>query len=142
MSEAEWGEMFKMMDDQGTGSITAAKFPSCVRAAGLYPTEDDIKQMLDKAGAGAAGKVSYDKYLEQMKWLSDKGPLDINKIAESFKMFDKDDNGTISQTELKHVLVSMGDKLSSDEADEFVKEATVDNNGNLIYLDFLKSICD
>jgi len=142
MSEAEWGEMFKMMDDQGTGSITAAKFPSCVRAAGLYPTEEHIKQMLDKAGAGAEGKVSYDKYLEQMKWLSDEGPIDINKVGESFKMFDKDDNGTISATELKHVLVSMGDKLSTDEAEEFVKEAKTDKDGNLNYMDFLKSILD
>jgi len=141
MSEAEWSEMFKMMDAEGTGSIPAAKFPSCVRAAGLYPTEEHIKVMLDKAGGGA-GKVSYEKYLEQMKWLSKEGKLDITKIGESYKMFDKDDNGMISATELKHVLVSMGDKLSTDEAEEFVKEAKLDKDGNIDYMVFLKSILD
>ena len=40
--------------------------------------------------------------------------------------------------ELKHVLVSMGEKLSIDEAEDFVKDADVDKEGNLVYVDFLK----
>eukprot|EP00980_Cylindrotheca_fusiformis_P013549 scaffold3451_cov109-Cylindrotheca_fusiformis.AAC.5 len=92
MSESEWSDMFKMMDDSSSGTIPATKFGQCVRAAGQYPTEAQIKEMLEKADPGNSGLVSLDKYLEQMKWISRKNPLDIDQIGESFKMFDKDGN--------------------------------------------------
>ena len=57
-------------------------------------------------------------------------------------MFDKDENGTINKTELQHVLVSMGDKLSTEDAEEFVKEAKTDKNGNINYMEFLHLLCD
>jgi Ca2+-binding EF-hand superfamily protein len=80
--------------------------------------------------------------LEQMKWISKKNPLDIEKIGESFQMFDKDDNGLISKSELQHVLTSMGDKLTTEEADEFIKEASADKNGLIKYMDFLNSVTE
>jgi Ca2+-binding EF-hand superfamily protein len=140
MSEAEWTEMFKMMDESGTGSIPSAKFGTAVRAAGQYPTQAQVKEMLDKADSG--GMVSMANYLEQMKWISKKNPLDIEKIGESFQMFDKDDNGLISKSELQHVLTSMGDKLTTEEADEFIKEASADKNGLIKYMDFLNSVTE
>ena len=138
-SEAEWGEMFKMMDESGGGTIPAEKFAGCVRGAGLYPTEANIKEMLEKAG-GASGKVKYDDYMTQMRWLANKNPIDIDQVGESFKMFDKDDNGMISKSEFQHVLCGMGDRLNAEEAEEFIKEATVDKNGNIKYMDFLREV--
>ncbi|CAJ1934634.1 unnamed protein product [Cylindrotheca closterium] len=138
-TEAEWGEMFKMMDESGSGTIPAEKFPGCVRGAGLYPTEANIKEMLEKSN-GASGKVTYDDYMTQMRWLANKYPIDIDQVGESFKMFDKDDNGTISKSELQHVLCGMGDRLNAEEAEEFIKEATIDKNGNIKYMDFLREV--
>jgi calmodulin len=142
MSEAEWSDMFNMLDANGTGAIPSAKFGDAVRAAGQYPTEAQVKEMVDKADPSGSGKVSMDAYLEQMKWISKKNPLDIESIGVSFQMFDKDDNGTINKSELHHVLTSMGDKLTADEADEFIKEASIDKDGNIKYMDFLKSITE
>lgn len=139
MSEADWGEMFKMMDESGSGYIPTEKFAGCVRGAGLYPTEANIKEMLEKAG-GDKGKVSMDDYMKQMRWLSNKNPLDIDQVGESFKMFDKDENGCINKSELQHILCGMGDKLSAEEAEDFIKEATIDKNGNIKYMDFLREV--
>eukprot|EP00526_Cylindrotheca_closterium_P024637 CAMPEP_0113614198 /NCGR_PEP_ID=MMETSP0017_2-20120614/7037_1 /TAXON_ID=2856 /ORGANISM="Cylindrotheca closterium" /LENGTH=143 /DNA_ID=CAMNT_0000523347 /DNA_START=123 /DNA_END=554 /DNA_ORIENTATION=+ /assembly_acc=CAM_ASM_000147 len=140
-TEADWGEMFKMMDEKGSGFIPTEKFAGCVRGAGLYPTEAHIKEMLEKAG-GDKGQVGYDDFMSQMRWLSNKHPIDIDQVGESFKMFDKDDNGMINKAELHHVLCGMGDKLSSEEAEEFIKEASIDKNGNISYMDFLNTVID
>lgn len=134
--------MFKMMDDSSSGTIPATKFGACVRAAGQYPTEEQIKEMLEKADPGSSGLVSLDKYMEQMKWISRKNPLDIDQIGESFKMFDKDGNGLISKSELQHILTSMGERLTSEEAEEFVKEASIDKNGSINYMEFLRAVTE
>jgi calmodulin len=142
MSEAEWSDMFNMLDANGTGAIPAAKFGDAVRAAGQYPTEAQVKEMLGKADPSSSGNVSLDNYLEQMKWISKNNPFDIEQVGESFKMFDKDDNGMISKSELLHILTGMGDKLTSEEAEEFLKEATLNKDSALNYMDFLRTTTD
>ena len=131
--------MFKMIDEEGKGFIPVDKFPLAVRGAGLYATEANIKEMLEAAN-GASGKVTQEDYMKQMRWLANKFPIDIDQVGESFKMFDADDNGTINKGQLQHVLVSMGDKLTPEEAEEFVREASADKNGMINYMQFLRDL--
>lgn len=131
--------MFKMMDESGSGKIPADKFANCVRGAGLYPTEANIKEMLEKAN-GESGFVKFDDYMAQMRWLANKNPIDIDQVGEAFKMFDADDSGLINKAQLQHVLCGMGDRLTADEADEWIKEATIDRDGNIKYMDFLREM--
>jgi calmodulin len=142
MSDAEWTEMFRMLDEKGSGKIPAEKFGTAVRAAGQYPTETQLEEMLAKADPGKSGTVSLDNYLEQMKVISESAVLDLDKIGESFKMFDKDGNGQISKSELSHVLTSMGEKMSKEQVDEFIKSASIDDAGNIDYMAFLKAVTE
>ena len=64
--------------------------------------------------------------MKQMAWIEKANPAFVDDVAESFKIFDKDGNGTINRIELAHILTSMGDKMTSEEADDFVKEAECD----------------
>jgi len=119
MSEAEWGDVFNLIDEEGTGGIPTTKFPMAIRAAGGWPTEDEVKTMIEKVDPDGGGIVSKDAFIKQMKWITKVNPIDIYQVGESFKIFDKDENGKISKTELMHIITSMGDKLSTDDADEF-----------------------
>jgi len=60
------------------------------------------------------------------------------EIEEAFKVFDKDGNGYISATELRHVMTSLGEKLSEEEVDEMIREADVDGDGQINYQEFVK----
>lgn len=142
MSESDWNDMFKLMDESGTGTLPTSKFGECVRAAGGYPTEANLKEMIAKADPSNKGLISIDKFMEQMRWLNRKNPLDVDEIGASFKMFDKDDNQMISKVELQHILTSMGERLTAEEADEFVKEADADRDGNIRYMDFLRAVTE
>ena len=46
-------------------------------------------------------------------------------------MFDRDNNGFISSAELRHVMTSIGEKLTDDEVDEMIREADQDGDGRI-----------
>lgn len=50
------------------------------------------------------------------------------EIRESFSIFDKDGNGYISSSELRHVMANLGEKLTDEEIDDMIRE--VDENGD------------
>lgn len=47
------------------------------------------------------------------------------------KVFDRDNNGFISAAELRHVMISIGEKLTDDEVDEMIREADQDGDGRI-----------
>lgn len=53
------------------------------------------------------------------------------EIREAFKVFDRDNNGYISSAELRHVMTSIGEKLTDDEVDEMIREADQDGDGRI-----------
>lgn len=68
---------------------------------------------------------------------------EINKedeLKEVFKVFDREQNGFISATELKHVLISLGEKLTDEEAEQMIKEADFDGDGKVNYDDFVQTM--
>lgn len=53
------------------------------------------------------------------------------EIREAFKVFDRDNNGFISAAELRHVMTSIGEKLTDDEVDEMIHEADQNGDGRI-----------
>jgi len=54
-----------------------------------------------------------------------------NSRLISWKVFDRDNNGFISAAELRHVMTSIGEKLTDDEVDEMIREADQDGDGRI-----------
>ena len=54
-------------------------------------------------------------------------------LVLSFRIFDKDDDGFISVDELRHIMQSLGEKLTDNELDEMVAEADSDKDGLINY---------
>ncbi|KAI8988117.1 hypothetical protein BDF20DRAFT_853918 [Mycotypha africana] len=62
------------------------------------------------------------------------------EIKETFRVFDNDGNGYISETELRHIMASVGEKLSQNELDAMLREADVDGDGQINYEEFVKML--
>ena len=60
------------------------------------------------------------------------------EVINAFKVLDKDGQGIISSTELRHLMTTLGDKLTEEEVDEMIKEADFDGNGSINYEEFVR----
>ncbi|KAL2337590.1 hypothetical protein Fmac_012036 [Flemingia macrophylla] len=69
--------------------------------------------------------------------------LDTNaeeEFRKAFELFDKDQNGYISASELRHMMISLGEKTTIEEAEDMIKEADLDGNGQISFDEFVNVI--
>lgn len=55
------------------------------------------------------------------------------EIIQAFQMFDKDNNGYISAAELRHVMSTLGEKITESDVEEMIREADIDGDGKVNY---------
>ena len=55
----------------------------------------------------------------------------------AFQMFDKDKSGYIDAKEIRTVTTTLGEKLTDNELEEFMREADLDGDGRLNYNEFV-----
>ena len=53
------------------------------------------------------------------------------------RVFDKNGDGLISSSELRNVMTSLGEKLSNEEVDDMIREADLDGDGMVNYVEFV-----
>lgn len=70
------------------------------------------------------------------KNLQDTDPEDI--MMESFKVFDRDNNGNIGVDELQRVLKLLGQDFRDYEIESMIQGADYDGDGNVSYEDFTR----
>lgn len=59
-------------------------------------------------------------------------PGDVEKeLREAFKVFDRDNSGTITAAELRRVLSSLGENLTDAEIDEMIQSADKNGDGTI-----------
>jgi calmodulin len=59
------------------------------------------------------------------------------ELKNAFKVFDKDNSGTISSAELRAVLQHLGENLTDEELDDMLKMADKNGDGNIDCTTFL-----
>ena len=108
-----------------------------MRALGANPTEAELQKMINEVDQNGSGKIEFKEFLELIaKKMKD---IDTEEdLIEAFKVFDKDGNGVISESELKHILTTLGERLTEEEAYEMIKEADMDKDGFINYHEFVK----
>ena len=84
--------------------------------------------------------ITLDDFLTHLWTISQApDPGSYEDFFEGLKVFDKDSNGLVSSAELRHVLSSLGEKLSQGEIDKLI-EGHEDSSGRINYDLFIKVI--
>ena len=133
----EYKEAFSLFDKDGDGFISNAEFATVIRSMGINPLESEIAELV--ATSNTPGKMDFGSFCVAMK--ANKRQPDVDEdLLKAFYVFDKNNSGKIKATELKSTLMSLGEPLSEQEADELIRNCFPDGSGYVNYKDFTKRI--
>jgi calmodulin len=136
---AEFKEAFALFDKDGDGSITTKELGTVMRSLGQTPTEAELQSYIKEVDANKNGTIDFPEFLSLMAKKMETQESE-EEIRDAFKVFDKDNTGLISAAELRHVLTSIGEKLSDEDLDDLLKEIEVDEHGNIAWQEFVKTL--
>lgn len=79
-----------------------------------------------------SGTVDFLEFLQMMAKKFVEHDLQAD-VKQAFRMFDRDGSGTVSASELRRVMMNLGEKLTEAEVDEMMREADIDGDGEINY---------
>ncbi|VEN57506.1 unnamed protein product, partial [Callosobruchus maculatus] len=133
---AEFKEAFMLFDKDEDGTITVAELGVVMRSLGQRPTETELRDMVNQVDSDGNGTIEFNEFLQMMsKKMKDADGEE--ELREAFRVFDKNNDGLISSNELRHVMTSLGERLSEEEVDDMIKEADLDGDGQVNYEEFV-----
>ncbi|KAJ3444993.1 calmodulin [Anaeramoeba flamelloides] len=62
---------------------------------------------------------------------------DPEDIINSFRVFDREGQGFVSSGELHHIMTTIGEALTKEEADQMIQEADPNGTGKIYYEEFV-----
>ncbi|XP_065322302.1 myosin-2 essential light chain-like isoform X2 [Gordionus sp. m RMFG-2023] len=131
-------ETFNIFDTKGDGKIFYSQFGDVLRAMGQNPTELDVKKHAPLENHDE--RLSFDVFLPiLLNFMKNSQPPSIQDFIEGLRVFDKDNNGSMSSAELRHLLTTIGERLSEEEVEQLIS-GQEDPNGNVVYEDFIKMV--
>ncbi|CCH59082.1 hypothetical protein TBLA_0B02400 [Henningerozyma blattae CBS 6284] len=126
---AEFKEAFALFDKDNTGSINSSELATVMRSLGLSPSEAEVADLMNEIDVNGNNKIEFSEFLALMSRQLKSNDSE-QELLEAFKVFDKNGDGLISAAELKHVLTSIGEKLTDVEVDDMLNEVS-DGQGDI-----------
>ncbi|XP_022082030.1 myosin-2 essential light chain-like [Acanthaster planci] len=134
----EYQDAFALFDKRGDGKIEIGQLGAVIRAMGQNPTQADIKRF--SQGYSKDHRITFEEFLPILastQKIKEQGTSE--DFVEGLKVFDKDGNGTISAAELRHVLTSLGEKMTDEEV-TVILQGLEDSQGHVNYEEFVKTV--
>jgi calmodulin len=135
----EYKDAFEMFDKDKDGTITTKELANVMRSLNQDPTEEELNEMIAEVDLDGNGEIDFEEFVTLMNRRSKETDTE-EEVLNAFKVFDKEGNGLISVTELRHIMVTLGDQLNEDEVDELLREADSDGDGFINYEEFIRTL--
>jgi len=124
-----------MIDQNHDGFIDKEDLHDMLASLGKEPTEEYLEGMMKEA----PGPINFTMFLTLFgEKLNGTDPEDV--IKNAFGCFDEERKGYLKEDYLRDLLMTMGDRFSSEEVDEMYHGAPIDANGNFNYIEFTRMI--
>ena len=133
-------DVFKIIDEDESGTIDIRELGKGLRCLGLNPTNSDLKELLDEYDKNNDQVLNLDEFVELYVKYTQKFSSVEEELAEEFKKLDVNGDGYIDIEELKKVLAFGEDKLSDQEVEEVIKEFDTNGDGKITLQEFIHGV--
>ena len=136
-TKADYMDAFNMFDTNHDGTINSQKIGELMRKFGKNPTESQLNQIIRNIAKNGSKQIGFDDFVELMEQKNKENDPEI-EIINMFQIFNKENNGLISNEELFHIIRTFGETLTDEEIREIITEADVDGDGYINYEEFVR----
>ncbi|KAG8510241.1 Myosin light chain 6B [Galemys pyrenaicus] len=139
---AEFKEAFQLFDRTGDGKILYSQCGDVMRALGQNPTNAEVLKVLGnpKSDEMNVKVLDFEHFLPMLQTVAkNKDQGTYEDYVEGLRVFDKEGNGTVMGAEIRHVLVTLGEKMTEEEV-EMLVAGHEDSNGCINYEAFVRHI--
>jgi len=133
----ELGEAFFLFDYDKDNKITSKEVGAVVRSVGLNPTEADLKEMVREVD-GKGGKIDVNGLSQILVKRLKNQTTSPDELRDAFQVFDKHGNGMVSVHDMKISLTTLGERLTTEELDELIREVDKDAEGQVSHEDIIR----
>ena len=113
-------------------SVHYILFLQVLRKHGFRPTERELHMMIKNVDNHEGG-IDFDEFIEL---LVNHGRNLEDDIAKSFRMFDIDGDGLITEDELRTTMSNLGEPMNDSEVKAMIAEADLDGDGKINFKEF------
>ncbi|KAL1468419.1 hypothetical protein MTO96_041497 [Rhipicephalus appendiculatus] len=137
---SELRDVFFKFDAERTGTVAFEHVDEILRTAGRVITDPEFKKRVKSTvPAELEKKVQFPEFVDMVQKCT--RPFNAQKdLHDAFRVFDRDGHGFITTAELRHVVTTLGERMTEDEAEELIREADANNEGHVDYEEFIKTI--
>ncbi|GAA5845462.1 hypothetical protein JCM11251_003390 [Rhodosporidiobolus azoricus] len=129
-------EVFRLYDRDGNGTISKDELGVVFRSLGRDLSKEEYAKMVARADLNQSGAIEFEEFAEAAVRRFETAPFEA-EMRQAFSLFDKDRSGSISAEELKHVMESLGERLTDDEVKEMISAVDKDGDGTVDYEEFV-----
>ena len=138
VSEQEAKELFSLFDRDGNGKIDARELGTLIRSMGENPTETEVQALIKSVDENHNGLLEFNEFMKLME--NQRFELITKEdLVNIFRAFDKDGSGKLLGEDVKQIVISGGEKLTPQEADEILEDF-MDSEGYIAYEDFAEKL--
>ncbi|KAL6954249.1 hypothetical protein U1Q18_044971 [Sarracenia purpurea var. burkii] len=134
--------VFRYLDENGDGKISAAELQRSVRAVGGELSREEARlavESLDEDGDGLLGFEEFGKLMEEDE--EEEEEERDEELRQAFGMYEMGGSGCITPTSLKKMLSRLGESTTIKDCKAMIRKFDLDGDGVLNFDEFKIMMC-
>ena len=128
----EFRGAFRQFDKDGGGSIDASELKALMASVGQVPTDEEVEEMVRIADADGSGSIDFPEFVTLMAHkMAETENLEL--VQEAFKIFDDSGDGYISASEMRKIMINVGEPVTMDDCETLIREVDANNDGHISF---------